>query len=220
MKFTVVIPYRHTDRHRDDAFLFVQAHYLRQGLEGITGDVMTAEWSKGGAVDAIVRMLDITEGLVLADADCIVTPEALADSMRAVADGAAWSMPHRNVLRLGRAETYMLYRGRREISCLRASSRPGPPGGGIVVLTREAYATVGGIDPRFYGWGGEDISFARALDTLVGPCVRFEADLWHLYHPRTPRRVGNRASLASEELAGRYLDAEADPAAMRQVIAR
>lgn len=219
MKFTVVIPYRYTDRYRSAALTFVQDHYLDQGLTIITGDSPSSAWSKGAAVNAIVDGFAF-DGLIVADSDCIVTHEALADSMRAVAAGAAWSMPHRNVLRLGRSETYMLYRGRRDVSCLRASSRPGPPGGGIVVLSRDAYDMVGGIDPRFCGWGGEDISFARALDTLVGSCVRLEADLWHLWHPKTRRRPGNRASPDSERLAGAYLDAEDDPAAMREVIAR
>jgi hypothetical protein len=83
----------------------------------------------------------------------------------------------------------------------------GPMGGGIVVLRRDDYEAVGGIDPRFRGWGGEDISFGWALSVLVGVGHRLDGDLWHLYHPHAAARFNGevpRGSDAAEQLAGRY----------------
>jgi hypothetical protein len=182
-------------------------------------------WSKGWAVAAALDGGD-EPIIVIADADVLVPPDALSASITAVADGAPWAMPHGLVYRLSRAATNEVYVGAlvpppHEIGgmLLERDAVPGPPGGGIVVTTRHAYAESGGIDPRFYGWGGEDISFARALDTLVGPGVRSDAPMWHLYHLRQARRPGNRAALAdSERLANRYLDAAGDPDAMRRLI--
>ena len=77
---------------------------------------------------------------------------------------------------------------------------------------------VGGIDPRFIGFGGDDISFARALDTLVGPCKRLDYPMTHLHHDRTPRRKGNRGSEANEQLAARYMLAAGDREAMLMIV--
>jgi hypothetical protein len=86
------------------------------------------------------------------------------------------------------------------------------------VLSRAAYEESGGIDPRFSGFGGDDISWARALDTLVGPCVAGDAPMWHLFHPRSFRRAGNRGSAENEALAARYGDAAGDVIAMRKLV--
>lgn len=220
MNFTVVIPYGSGgDPDRAAAFDFVARWWRSLGLPVLVGRLPeTTAWSKGAAVDSVIDRAK-TDGLIIADADALLTREGASDALRAVAHGSAWAQPHGRVLRLARNETKRVYRlGVDVLPRLGGSSRPAPPGGGIVVLSREAYDTVGGIDPRFHGWGGEDISFARALDTLAGYGIRFGGTLWHLYHQRTPRRLGNRASDESERLAGRYLDAENDPDAMRELV--
>lgn len=220
MKFTVVIPYAYTGRAREESLEFVSRWWAVQGYPVLIG-LGTDPWSKGAAVHACRPDVD-TAGIIIADCDCIVSREAIGLAVAAVRSGAAWSMPHSRVGRLSRSETRRIYRLGVEHMLLtrqRASMHFAPPGGGIVVLSTTAYDTVGGIDPRFIGWGGEDLSFARALDTLAGPGVRLPAYLWHLWHPRTPRRAGNRASEDSERLAARYIDAEGDPIAMRALVA-
>lgn len=54
----------------------------------------------------------------------------------------------------------------------------------IQILPREAFETVGGMDPRFRGWGGEDVSFLRAVDTLWGRHKNLPGDVLHLWHPK------------------------------------
>ncbi len=51
------------------------------------------------------------------------------------------------------------------------------------VLPREAFEIVGGMDPRFRGWGAEDFAFALALDVLWGPMQHTPNDILHLWHP-------------------------------------
>jgi hypothetical protein len=163
---------------------------------------------------------------VVADADVLVPPAALTRSLAAVADGAAWAMPHGDVYRLDRNATNRLLIGSldpmpRQLSArlLERRAAPGPWGGGLVVLSLEAWETSGGIDPRFEGWGGEDEAWARALTALVGPCVREGAPMFHLWHERQDRRPGNRGSEETERLAGRYLDAARDPEVMAKLVA-
>jgi hypothetical protein len=181
-----------------------------------------AEWSKGRAVAHGVSR-SRSPIIVVADADVTVPPEALGYSIIAVMHGAAWSMPHGIVHRLSRRGTNAVYLAESELLDaptfkLTERTHVGPHGGGMVVTTRAAYEATG-IDPRFTGFGGDDISFARALDTLVGPCERFDFPMTHLHHERTPRRPGNRGSTENEALAARYMIADGDADAMRSIIA-
>lgn len=222
--FTVVIPF---EPNRDPARLAglgcVERWYAGQGFPLVIGSG-GQPWSKGVAVDDGFARVE-TEGVIVADADCLVSCFDLGRATLVVAAGAPWAQPHSMVYRLHRKATGRVLAGHvvpdgmapARVLCERPP-HPAPAGGGIVVLSRDAYRTVGGIDDRFVGWGGEDISFARALDTLVGPGVRFDGALWHLWHRPQVRLRGNRACPANEELAGRYLAAVGDPVAMREVI--
>lgn len=226
MTVEVIIPWSHAatyDRHR--AFDHVHDWYREHDYSVRTNPCPVDPWAKGAAVDAAVK-LSPARVLVIADADVLVPVEALQRSVLAVTCGAAWSQPHGEVFRLSQDTTARVYTealpGRPRWLPRRALANrqhTGPHGGGIVVLTRDAYDTVGGIDPRFVGWGGEDISFARALDTLVGPCLRFDAPMWHFWHERQERRPGNRASSETEQLANAYLAACGHRDRMRALVA-
>lgn len=52
------------------------------------------------------------------------------------------------------------------------------------IMPREAFITVGGMDERFRGWGGEDRAFLMALDHLWGPHQNLPGQILHLWHPR------------------------------------
>ncbi|MFK4998906.1 galactosyltransferase-related protein [Bacillus sp. N9] len=56
--------------------------------------------------------------------------------------------------------------------------------GGINVVPRKHFETVGGFDERFVGWGGEDDAFAASLNTLCGYVKRLDATIYHLWHKR------------------------------------
>lgn len=241
MKFTFVVPYSVDGSRRiigrDENWTVVRDH-LRAEVDG--GDALWQRpvhvgiapceptgWSKGAAVHNGVRTTG-TDGLVIHDADALVAPGALRTAARAVAAGAPWAMPHTAVWRLSRRGTARYLAAYRaggtmpRVDPLWLERRPhvAPAGGGVVVLTRAAYDLVGGIDPRFHGWGGEDISFARALNTLVGQGLHGDAPLIHLWHTPDPTRVHGRGPPPNERLAGKYLDASGDYEAMRELVRR
>jgi N-terminal domain of galactosyltransferase len=177
------------------------------------------EWSKGQALaDAATRAAHGV--LVLADADSIVPADTLTDAVARVAAGAPWVMPHRKVYRLSEAHTARVYAGAApEPRDTCRAPYAGVTGGGITVLSRATWDTVGGIDPRFVGWGGEDIAFGWALETLCGPGVHLAAPLFHLWHTQEFQGQHRRGSPESEALAGRYRDARGRPDKMRALIA-
>lgn len=221
MTVAVVVPFQPTDEHRDRALAHISDHYATHHptYELIRGDLPEwAPWSKGAAVNLAIESTD-ADVLVLADADSYVDPPVLADAVRLVEVGAArWVVPHRLVHRLSEDATAdVLAGGRARLTDLARRKYIGLAGGGIVVLTRTAYETVGGIDPRFLGWGGEDITFGWALSTLVGQHTRLTSPLVHLWHPHPAPNL--RGSEESEALVAEYRAARGVPRLMRAVIA-
>lgn len=185
----------------------------------ITSDAGPGEWSKGAAVaDAVDR--STASMLVIHDADSYVEPDNLVDAVDLVAQGAyPWYVPHGSVYRLNEAETARVLAGNiaRRGYTIR-TPYPAVPGGGITVVSRAAYDIVNGIDPRFLGWGGEDVAFGWALDTLVGPHGTGSAPLVHLWHPHPAPDL--RGPPTSEDLVAEYRDARGMRRRMADLCAR
>lgn len=144
-------------------------------------------WIKAEAVNPAVAATD-AEIVVVADAD--VWTDGLERAVYAVACGEPWAMPHGIVKRLTEASTAHYTAGATALAAdLDRPAYQGLWGGGIVVAPRLTLLDVP-MDPRFVGWGGEDVSWAIALHVLAGPGWRGTADLIHLWHPPEPRMSG------------------------------
>lgn len=218
----LIVPY-----HRGGRLRAANAAFVRRRLRALHPDwplVMATSdpWSKAHAVNIAAKA---TKGapLVICDADVLVRPEALVAAVEAVEAGSPWAVPHGTVFRLNPDESRTVRRGDarvrpRPLTADRCARKPYPglPGGGLFVVSREAWETVGGFDERFDGWGSEDVSLGYALDTLAGPHWRGGAPLWHLSHPaaeRTDRLDGHQA------LEARYLRARGNVDAMAELVA-
>lgn len=211
------------DEWRARALDFVLAWWARHfpRLPVHLGDV-SGEWSKGAAIaDALERAGPGADVLILADADSFLFRPADVTAALELADaGEPWIVPHRLVYRLRDRETTRLHDHPELEPRLGWTHRPpyeGPAGGGMTIIRREAFELVHGIDPRYLGWGGEDVSFGWALETLAGPVHRLDAALVHLWHPHPAPTM--RGSPESEELVARYKAARGVPRRMLAVIA-
>lgn len=90
----------------------------------------------------------------------------------------------------------------------------------IQMLPREAFFEVGGFNPSFRGWGSEDSSFMRAVDTIYTPHELGDNDVVHLWHQRAglswdTRRWVGQPGVANTRLAQRYEMATSEPGFMR-----
>lgn len=183
------------------------------------------EWSKGAALaDGIAKACAAGSApttFVLADADSFLERSwPLRDSVRLVDSGEKpWCVPHRMVYRLNQRETERLEQqgGSPRLGALARNTYEGPEGGGITVVSADAWSTVRGVDRRFLGWGGEDLAFGWALETLVGEAHRFAGKLVHLWHPHPAPNL--RGSPASEDLVALYRSARGYPRRMTEVVA-
>jgi hypothetical protein len=208
MSVTVVIPWRPGCPHREAALEYVvdwwTTHHPRYPIVLGTHQPDT-QWRKGCAVDRALDEVDTTH-VVISDADVIVPGVNLA--VVAVEQGYAWAAPFRTVLRLSPLATTQVYADRRlpdepvPTSSL-ADRYVGQPGGGMVVLPIGTARTIP-IDPRFEGWGQEDLSWARALYVLAGGPWRSPSSLYHLWHPPMPRISPGIGSHEGLDLFMRY----------------
>ncbi len=94
----------------------------------------------------------------------------------------------------------------------------------IMVMPREAFEETGGLDPRFAGWGGEDISFMRAVDTIYGVHKTIDRSVFHLFHGTIGAGInrqweGQTRRTPFTVLGARYLAAYGDRARMLRLIA-
>ena len=172
-------------------------------------------WRKGVAIaDALERARGRV--LVIADADVLIDPAALAEAVdRVGGKEVPWAVPHRDVVRLNAEATERQLAALPEFVTISTEDlvRPlyeGFAGGGLLVVDRVAYVASGGIPASFVGWGAEDQALAVILDTCAGIHWRGQAPLVHLWHEPQEKqdRTANRARLrAIRAAAARGRDA-------------
>jgi hypothetical protein len=221
MAVSVVVPFSPSDEWREKAWDYVSQWWLTHfpDWEVIRCAPGKKVWSKGAALHNGVAAA-AGDTLILADADSFIAdPGELQTLVDKVDSGSVpWLMPHRYVHRVSQIATEAIYAGAHvDIADVQYPVYGGCMGGGMTVLTRDAWNTVKGVDPRFTGWGGEDRCFGWALAALCPPITRGDARLVHLWHPtQGPRRALSPETVA---LVARYQRVRHTPAQMRALIA-
>lgn len=208
----VLVPWLAGCPHRERALDWVKGKYEALGWP-VTVAPGGSPWVKAEAVNPAVQASS-ADIVVIADAD--VWTDGLPESVRAVELGAPWGKPHSLVHRLTAASTQALYEGRPWHE-LDQPPYHGVAGGGFIIARRETLLDIP-MDPRFIGWGQEDIAYAIALHTLAGPAWLGDADLTHLYHPPQERLSRTWGSMENKRLLRRYAAAKRKPKAMRELL--
>ena len=191
--------------------------------------------------------------IVILDADTYLHANVVkhcAERIRAMrrAGVRSWFVPYTSLYRLTKGATERLL----ESSPRHPMHIPNPPppsdiegtsGSGLghkfgalcQIMPREAFLTVGGLDPRMRGWGAEDAAFLRALNTLWCHYTKTPNDILHLWHPkivmgtdRWPDGQGNAweirawagqsAPRANDWLGSQYAKATGNPTKMRHLV--
>lgn len=220
MSVAVVVPIAVTDEHRGRAFRDVEHRLIGDGWPVLTGANISELWCKALAVAAAIRPTRPDDVLIIHDADVLVDLLAVREAVRLVETGAtAWAVPHSEVFRLTQAETGRYYETGRIPVLPELTRWPyiGVEGGGAVVMRRSTYDDVP-IDPRFLGWGDEDVCWGWALRTLLGAPWRSQSRLVHLWHPHAAPGAQRSPRWESDTLRRRYRVARDDPIRMRQLV--
>ena len=89
--------------------------------------------------------------------------------------------------------------------------------GGVNIIPRGLWTTLGGYDERFKGWGSEDAAIELAAKAL-GAFKQIKGDVYHIWHPMSAdRSTGDPQFQANVALRRRYELAKS-PGQMREMI--
>lgn len=213
----IVIPWRPAPS-RIDAFERVVAWYRDTfpvlPLETIdTGDT---PFVLAACRNAAMRRADPDEVVVVGDADTIPEREPLIAAIRAAADSPYVHLPYDEYRWLGRTGSADYAAGLPLAECAVEQYVDGACSG-VYVATPRAWASHGGQDEGFRGWGFEDAAWFLAHSTILGaPPIRHAGRVYALHH------VGEvRAGAAYDANAARmehYRAAAGDATAMARLV--
>jgi len=219
---TLLIPFRPDTEYRVKVWEWLRRYWWNElpGAQMIMGDDDSVPFCKTAAVNSAFSQSS-GDIVVILDADCYLPGSVVlscAASIRAArkAKKKMWYIPYRHFYRLTQLAT---------VDILNTSpSHPlelgDPPplwateevknstyghwfGALIQIMPREAFVAAGGMDERFRGWGGEDLAFMTAVDTLYAPHRTTPNGVMHLWHPTITGTKPWERMWAGQSVAGR-----------------
>jgi GT2 family glycosyltransferase len=246
---SILIPFRAVSgSERDKNVQWLLAYWKSElpGAELILGSDDSIPFCKTAAVNQAAANAK-GDVLALLDADAYLPAERLIEAAKRIRQARRqkrplWIIPYRRLYRLVPEAT----RAVRESDPKRPLRLPDPPPGAAIepgtayesyradrghwygamatIVPREAFERLNGMDERFHGWGGEDVAFMRALDTIYGPHKTLTGSILHMHHPKISSGKfireweGQERALMNGTLSVRYLRATGDPEAMRRLL--
>jgi hypothetical protein len=188
-------PEKNSD-HRERVWRWIEARWRAtvpdaEIVVGVDPGTPPGPYSKTSAINDAYRRAS-GDVFVIADADAWLEPKAFHRAVDVARRTNKLVVPWRFVHRLSEEDTDRIIAGDPSAKVemtpdmmMAAFNGPDPvTAGTLVVISRDAFETVEGMDPRFRGWGMEDVAFGRACETILGPNVYGNEEVISLYHPR------------------------------------
>ncbi|WP_053362690.1 galactosyltransferase-related protein [Bacillus sp. FJAT-27251] len=223
-KLSILMPYRPDNGPRDRAFSWVKEFYNKMLPESeiCISDCSTPLFSRAEAINNSAKQAtgDI---FIIVDADIFLDPYIVNKSVHLLNEHA-WIIPYSRVKHISKKSTKALLNTEPswpaqiqfEVS-KSADAAARNFVGGINIIPRKTFETVGGFDERFLGYGAEDDAFGHSVNTLCGPYLRLDTDIFHLWHPRV-RTKTNPHYHANCALLKRYVQAGKSKKKMLNII--
>lgn len=245
-KITFLFPFRSDNGWRQVIFEYLYEYYrfYFPDEEFIIAGNDDTPFCKTKAVNEGFRR-STGDVIVMIDADCYIEPFYIDSAVSKIREARnrgqrLWFIPYRRFYRLTEQFTKYIIETYRSWA---APPLPDPPpaqdyepltpgsvsaghwfGALIQIYPWEAFEAVGGMDERFHGWGGEDVSFMHALDTLYAKHKTLDHPVYHFWHPSIKGRwkgtrqwEGQASPEQNDWLSTKYEDAIGDPAAMKKL---
>ena len=163
----------------------------------------------------MAAVADPDEVVVIGDADTIPSVAPLLEAVSAARDSGLVHLPYTRYQWLGAVGTAAFFDGA-PLETIEATLVVGACSG-VYVTTPRTWASHGGQDERFRGWGFEDSAWFAAHTTLLGSQPqRHDGNVYALHH-ETQLREGEQYD-ANAALRERYREAEPSADAMRALV--
>lgn len=219
MTVAVVIPWRPGIPERN-----AHHEYVRRHLRGLLPDAVHLDvdsghtpFSRAGSRNEGVRQAQAAgaDVVVICDADTLPEPEPLHAAIEAATDGVL-HLPYTWYRGLTRRSTIDYLAGAPAADCSVDLAHEWATGG-VLVIQADAWWAMGGMDERMIGWGFEDAAARVCADALLGPTVKHQGTITHLWHPQESG-LGSPQHVANGQLCQRYVDATGKPDAVRALL--
>lgn len=220
MRVACAVPWRpgQPDRERHHAIVKAHLRSILPDAHHVDVDTGHEAFCLAGCRNQGVRAAEeaACDVVVLCDADTLPEKEPLLEAVEGAADGRL-HLPYRLFKGFSPKGTAAFLSGTPAHQC-EVELQTEWSTGGIMVIQPDAWWRMGGSDERFRGWGFEDTAARVAADALLGPTVRHDGTIYHLWHP-TARNPASPLFKANEALMRRYAEAEGNPDAVRAIVA-
>lgn len=235
MRVSILVPHRPepgaTGKQRRANWAWIQrrwqAHFPEAQIVVATDGRRTGAFSKSQAVNRAYAK-STGDMLVIADSDSWCDMPQLVAGLHYAAKLGVLVVPWTTAHRLAEADTAQIRDSdpsaphpiTPEIVSRADDYRPSPSTAAMILcITRESFERIGGFDPRFIGWGAEDVAFGLACDTLLGRKHIMPGVAYALHHDRPRDENGRRIWHADPgthnvDLADRYWSARGNRPAM------
>jgi hypothetical protein len=205
MRVVTLVPWRPGNHIRERNWDWTRPHLEALGYEMFLGD-SPGPWARAAACNEAARLAGDWDIALIADADTIPEKDAVQRAVVTVSLLPGAIRPHDRLWNLNKAQTQLA--GTKGPQAVRLTPRASKLlGGGLLVVSRQAWDRVGGYDERFIGWGHEDSALQTTL-LAEARWDRIEGQAWHLWHPRdpihTPERKANQRMM--HEVKEHYRD--------------
>lgn len=220
---SVLIPYKPDNGMRDQSFAWVKRFHevVMPDVELCIGEDQSSPFNRSAAINAAAKK-STRNVLVIADGDIIYDPQILIQAHRLL-DKHPWVIPYGKWWNISTSSTQILLNSNPKWPLpqdleVKSRYKRFKPVSGLIVLPRRNYDIVEGFDERFQGWGGEDLAFNVAMNTLCGKYKRIENNsIYHLWHPFTGAK-GNPFHKNNETLYKSYLRRKRNKQAMAKFV--
>jgi hypothetical protein len=241
----LLVPFRADGNTRREDWLWLQRYWKKQLPQAkiIVADDGVFPFGKSASVNAAARQARNCDIYAILDADAYLNPKVITDCARKIRQAKRkhrklWYVPYRRFYRLTESATHNVLMSD-PAKPLSATARPPAPadidslegsafghwfGALVQVMPREAFIAAGGMDERFRGWGGEDVSFMHAVDTLYAKHKTTNNAVYHLWHEKAGivwserRWEGQEVAGRNNDLAYKYSDRLGDRKRMLKLV--
>lgn len=221
MRAAACIPFRPVDDDRAANLERTRQTYDALGWPVYLGDHDGDPFSRGVAINVAVtnalREAPDLDVVFLCDSDVLMpNPERVEEAAALAVARGCYVVGYTDWVVLDWEGTYQARNGDKpgEEAVLEVNKGCWLGSGALPVWLWQA---VGGFDPRFVGYGHEDLGFLPAVGTLGrAPKERVGGHCYHLQHPPNEER---EFFLGNARLASRYRGCDDDPDAMRALLA-